>query len=172
MLGFGLVSWIGAWLDSSPGSDVGLAVRELGLGLAGGLLFGLAVGMLTLWANRIARSPLATPTATCQSDRRTAMILALIIGLAIGLLVGLTASAVSGVALGLAATLAAWLAFGQVPLIKLTELILTCRGHGRWHFLPLLEDACDRQVLRQAGTVHQLLQGFPRKRSGRYRDTT
>ena len=111
--------------------------------------------MLTLWATRIAGSPSATPAATYRSDRRTALILALIIGLAIGLVIGLTTSPAPGVALGLAATLAAWLAFGQVPLVKLTELILTCRAHGRWHFLPLLEDACDRQLLRQAGTVYQ-----------------
>jgi hypothetical protein len=151
MLGFGLVGW----LSSSPGPGVGLSVRELGLGLAGGLLFGLAIGMLTLWATRIARSPSATPAATYRSDRRTALILALIIGLAIGLTVGLPASPVPGACLGLTAALTAWLAFGQAPLVKLTELILTCRGHGRWHLLPLLEDACDRQLLRQAGTVYQ-----------------
>ena len=116
--------------------------------------------MLTLWATPIARSPSATPAATYRSDRRTALILAVIIGLAIGLIIGLPAiglpaSPVSGTCSGLAAALTAWLAFGQAPLVKLTELILTCRGHGRWHFLPLLEDACDRQILRQAGTVYQ-----------------
>jgi hypothetical protein len=37
--------------------------------------------------------------------------------------------------------------------MKLTELVLTCQG--RAHFLHLLEDALDRQVLRQAGAVYQ-----------------
>jgi hypothetical protein len=42
-----------------------------------------------------------------------------------------------------------------VTISKLTELILTCHGRGRWHLLPLLQDACDRQILRRAGTVYQ-----------------
>ena len=124
--------------------------------MAGGLLFGLAIGMLTLWATPIARSPSATPAATYGSDRRTTLNLALVIGLAIGLTAGLTTtSPVAGACLGPAAALIAWLAFGQVPLVKLTELLLACRGHGRWHFLPLLEDACNRHILRKAGTVYQ-----------------
>ena len=111
--------------------------------------------MTTVWATPIAQSPSATPAITYRSDRRTALILSAITGLAMGLILEPVTSPVSGGALGLATALAAWLAFGQVPLIKLTELILTCRSHSRWHFLPLLEDACDRQILRQAGTVYQ-----------------
>ena len=79
----------------------------------------------------------------------------MIIGLAIVLIIGLTVSPVSGAAFGLAAALAALLVFGQVSLVKLTELILTCSGRGRWQFPPFLEDACDRQILRQVGTVYQ-----------------
>ncbi len=115
----------------------------------------MAIGMLTLWATRIAESPSATPAVAYRSDRRATLGLALITGLAIGLPVGLTAGPAAGACLGPAAALIAWFAFGQVALVKLTELILVGRGRGRWHFLHLLEDARDRQILRQAGTVYQ-----------------
>jgi hypothetical protein len=153
MLGFGLLGWLIAWLNS--GTAGGLDAGQLGAGVAGGLLFGLAIGMLVLWSTRIARSPSATPVVSYRSDRRTAVILALISGFGIGLVVGLGAGPLSGVGLGVSAALIAWLALGQVPLIKLTEVILGCHGHGRWRFLPLLEDARDRQILRQAGAVYQ-----------------
>ena len=155
MLGFGIVSWVTALLDSSPGSGAGSIVRGTAPGVIGGLLFGLAVGVLTLWASPIARSPSATPAAAYRADRRTTVDLALVIGLAIGLPVGLITSPIAGVCLGSAVALIAWTIFGQVPLVKLTEFVLACRGHGRWTFLPLLEDACARQILRQAGTVYQ-----------------
>ena len=47
------------------------------------------------------------------------------------------------------------MARGQVPIVRLTELVLTCQGRGRVHVLRLMKDAFDRQVLRQAGTVYQ-----------------
>jgi len=156
MLGFGLVGWLAAWSgpeDLTPGS--GTLPRELALGLTGGLVFGTAVALLSLWSKRIASSPSVSPAATYRSDRRTGVILALVIGLAIGLGLGLTVGPAFGLGFGLAGLLIAGLAFGQVPLVKLTELVLACRGHGRWQFLRLLEDACERQVLRQAGTVYQ-----------------
>ncbi len=77
---------------------------------------------------------------------------------------------------GLVGMFTASFAFGQVPLVKLTEIILTCRWRDRAHFHRLLEEACERQVLRQAGTVYQfrraLLQdqlatrGAPTRRAG------
>ena len=56
---------------------------------------------------------------------------------------------------GLGAGLPIWLLAAQVPLVKLTELVLACQGSGRVHFLYLLEEAFSRQVLRQAGAVYQ-----------------
>jgi hypothetical protein len=157
--GFGFVGWSAGALAFGTDSFG----RELGLGLAGGLAFGLAIGLFNLWATPIAGSLSATPRATYRSDRRTSMILGLAIGLAIGLVFalafepvdGLTVGLADGLGFGLSGMFTASLAFGQVPLVKLTELLLTCRGEGRVHFRRLLEDACDRQVLRQAGTIYQ-----------------
>lgn len=152
MLGFGVLGWLTAWSESGAG---GLPAAQLVEGVGGGLFFGLSIGALVLWSTRTARLPSATPVVTYRSDRRTAGILALISGFGIGLIVGLGAGPVTGVALGVSAALIAWLALGQVPLVKLTEVILGCHGHGQWRFLALLEDARDRQILRQAGAVYQ-----------------
>jgi hypothetical protein len=157
--GFGLVGWSAGVVAFARYS----ASRELGLGLAGGLAFGWVIGLFSRWATPIASSPSATPGATYRSDRRTSAILGVTIGLAVGLVFtfasepvsGLESGLVSGIGFGLACTFIASVTFGQVPLVKLTELILTCRWRGRVRFHRLLEDACDRQVLRQAGTVYQ-----------------
>jgi hypothetical protein len=39
--------------------------------------------------------------------------------------------------------------------VKLTEIILAFEERSRVNFRRLLEDALDRQLLRQAGTVYQ-----------------
>ena len=44
---------------------------------------------------------------------------------------------------------------GQVPLVKLTELLVGRRRRGRSNFESLVESALSRQVLRQAGVVYQ-----------------
>jgi hypothetical protein len=157
--GFGLMGWSAGVVAFGTYSSN----RELGLGLAGGLAFGWVIGLFSLWATPIASSSSATPGATYRSDRRTSVILGITIGLAIGFVFtfayepvgGLETGVAAGVGFGLAGMLTASLAFGQVPLVKLTELILTCRWQDRVRFRQLLEDACDRQVLRQAGTVYQ-----------------
>ena len=43
----------------------------------------------------------------------------------------------------------------QLPVVKLTEIIVGFQEHDRVNFRRLLEDALDRQLLRQAGTVYQ-----------------
>ncbi len=157
--GFGLMGWSAGVVTFAKYSSS----RELSLGLAGGLAFGWVIGLFSLWATPITSSPSATPGATYRSDRRTSVILGITIGLAIGFVFtlayepvqGLETGVASGIGFGLAGAFTASLAFGQVPLVNLTELILTCRWQDRVRFYRLLEDACDRQVLRQAGTVHQ-----------------
>jgi hypothetical protein len=157
--GFGLMGWSAGVVAFGTYSSN----RELGLGLAGGLVFGWVIGLFSLWATPISSSPSATPGATYRSDRRTSVILGITIGLAVGVVFtlayepvgGLEAGVAAGIGFGLAGTFTASFAFGQVPLVKLTELILTCRWRYRVHFHRLLEDACERQVLRQAGTVYQ-----------------
>ena len=133
----------------------------------GFLCFPLLIpALLAMWATPIADSPSASAASIYRADRRTSMIYGLIYGLPFGLIgvkAGLDAAHRIGVAAGIAASIAfvfgilliSWLAAGQVPLLKLTELFLSRHRSNRIKFLSLLEDAFDRQVLRQAGTVYQ-----------------
>ena len=136
-------------------------------GLAVGLAIGLAVGLRDLWGSPSADSRSATGVGTYRADLRTSMIHGLAVGIVIGLAVGLVneltfgfASGlanrlVAGFAYGFAFGLAAGLGTGQVPRVKFTEFVVTCRRQDRVRFLRLLEDASTRQVLRQAGVVYQ-----------------
>jgi hypothetical protein len=60
-----------------------------------------------------------------------------------------------GLAFGLVFGLVVWAATGRAPQVRLLQLSLRLRGHGRVRFIPLLEDALTWQVLRQAGTMYQ-----------------
>ena len=127
--------------------------------------------VLNLWATPIADSRSSTPAGTYRADRRTSLIYGLVYGLAFGLLAALAAAFTNGygqglaygllsalgwgLVAGLAMWLAAWLVAGQVPLVKLTELILIAQRQNWVRFLHLLERAFDRQVLRQAGALYQ-----------------
>ena len=127
--------------------------------------------VLNLWATPIADSRSSTPAGTYLTDRRTSLIYGLVYGLAFGLLAALAAAFTNGygqglaygllsalgwgLVAGLAMWLAAWLAAGQVPLVKLTELILIAQRQNWVRFLHLLEGAFARQVLRQAGALYQ-----------------
>jgi hypothetical protein len=122
----------------------------------------LPFGFLRLWATPVANSPSATPVGTYRSDRRASMIHALAVGLAAGLtpvvLVGLFGGWSTGLVFGLALLAVgflAGLAWGRVPMVWVAQVVLACQGRGGVHFLHLLEDAFDRQLLRQAGTVYQ-----------------
>ena len=158
-LGFGLAGAPQALVPRWPRR------RELGLIIAAGLVFFplLVPVFLNLWATPVADSPSSTAAGTYRIDRRTSLIYGLVYGLALGLLAGIWAGLlrgfgiglVFGLAAGLVSWLTAWLVAGQVPLVKLTELILIPQRRGRVHFLHLLEDAFRRQVLRQAGALYQ-----------------
>jgi hypothetical protein len=122
----------------------------------------LAFGFFNLWAKPMADSPSATAAETYRSDRRASMLNGLMVGAAIGLtpllLFALFGSWYFG--LGLASALLtvgflAGLARGQFSMLWVAELVLACNGRGRVNFRLLLEDALDRQLLRQAGTVYQ-----------------
>ncbi len=139
--------------------------RELGWIIAIGLVFFplLVPAFLNLWATPVADSPSSTAARTYRIDRRTSLIYGLVYGLALGLAAGIggglaagiVAGLVAGLTSGLVFGLAFWFVAGQVPLVKLTELILIPQRPGRVHFLHLLEDAFGRQVLRQAGALYQ-----------------
>ncbi len=133
------------------------------IGLVFGLVVGLVLGLGGFWANPVAASPSATAVGTYRADCRTGLTATLVVGLAGGLATGLAAGVTfgplfgfeTGLVFALGAGLTSGLVTVQVSLIKVTEIVLVSQGRGRVHFLHLLEDAFDRQVLRQAGAVYQ-----------------
>jgi len=154
---------VGTWIV--VGSVAGLTVAltaGLALGLVTaevtGFVVGLTAGILDLWATPIASSPSATPTATYRADRRTSLLYGVASGFAFAVsftfpyytpldILYSSATLLLGLGFGLAV--------GQVPMVKFTELALTYQGWGRVHFRRLLEDAYERQILRQAGACYQ-----------------
>lgn len=155
-LAAGLVS--GSTARAGSGFTTGFVV-----GAVFGGVVGLALGLRSLWATPIAVSPAASAASTYRADLRTGGIGGLMAGVSGGLAAGLAAGLKfgpafgleAGVVFGLAAGLPIWLLSAQVPLVKLTELVLADQGTGRAHFHRLLEEAFSKQVLRQAGAVYQ-----------------
>jgi hypothetical protein len=133
------------------------------VGAVFGGVVGLALGFRSLCAIPMAVSPSASAASTYRADLRTGVIGGLMIGVSGGLAAGVAAGVEFGPAFGLeaalvfglAAGLPIWLLTTQVPLVKLTELMLADQGSGRVHFQRLLDEAFSKQVLRQAGAVYQ-----------------
>jgi hypothetical protein len=140
--------------------------------------------LLSRWARPAADFPTASAAGTYRADRRTCLACALVYAVPAALLTALVAGAVAaqatnqfgvrpalcwGLAAGAGVWIVAWVTGGQVPLLKLTELVLGSRPGGRARFMRLLEDALGRQVLRQAGSVYQFRHGALQSRlAGRY----
>ena len=129
---------------------------------------------LARWAAPAADSPSATAASTYQADRRTSAIYASVYAVLLVIPFVVLSSLVLRLAGDFAAASATtfryvvlmcpgviaatwfttWLGAGQVPLVHLAQLVLL-PGRGRVSFRRLLDEALDRQVLRQAGTVYQ-----------------
>ena len=134
--------------------------------------------LFNLWATPIADSPASTPASTYRADRRCCAIYGVMYGLLFAVIFGLLywlapqhrvtsgplRGTVSGLAVGSAVWLMAWLVAGQVPRVRLTQMILLPERRGWARFLRLFEEGMDRQVLRQAGALYQFrhaaLQGY------------
>jgi hypothetical protein len=112
------------------------------------------------------RAPRAAgrPGATSAGSYRAARGRCLLTGLAAapaGALLGWPAGWGTGAAPAIAAAHAlaafAWgaLLVGPYPLVKLSELVMSAAWEERVRFLPLLEDAAGRGVLRPAGAAYQ-----------------
>jgi hypothetical protein len=161
-VGIGAMLTVGLVSGSTTRAGQGFLVGFLD-GFTFGLVVGLVLGLGGLWTTPIAASPSVTAVGIYRADLRTSVIFGLMTGLASGLVAGLgadlefgsTFGLATGVVCGLGAGLVIGLVTAQVPSVKLTELVLACQGRGRAHFLHFLEDALDRQVLRQAGAVYQ-----------------
>jgi hypothetical protein len=151
------------------------------------LLFPLVVPVLLgRWSMPAADSPSATASSAYQADRRTCAVYGCAYGVQAAVLAGLISGSVAGdqtntfaalpavawgLAVGIVVFVVAWLAGGQVPLLKLTELVLGRQQGRRVRFMGLLEDALGRQVLRQAGSVYQFRHGALQSRLAlRYAD--
>jgi hypothetical protein len=139
-----------------------------------GVTLAAVAALLKLWRTPVGDLSAGTPSSTYRADRRAARTVALSFGVATGsafLAIGglnwaqfhkeepFWASLFAGLfqALQIGATfgIVAWVAAGVTPQVRFLQLALRARGHGRVEFLPLLEDALARQVLRQAGTMYQ-----------------
>ena len=120
-----------------------------------------------LWSIPSADSQSATAAGTYRADRRATALTGLAVGLLLGLVGGLATDVpvgfasplandlANGVPLGISVAAATWLAIGQVPRMWVTETVLASRHRHRVRIMRLLEDAADRQVLRQAGVMYQ-----------------
>jgi hypothetical protein len=137
----------------------GLVVR-LVLGLTVGLAVGLVIGIVEAWSRPRPDTRASTPLESYRSDRRLTLVvgLAVAVGLGEGLVGGLTGGVLFGLVAGLGSGLTGELESGFAPgpavTIRGLEMVFWMRGKPV-RFLPLLETALDRKVLRQAGTVYQ-----------------
>jgi hypothetical protein len=156
----GTILWLSVGLAAVLGA--GPAFRA-GPGLAfafvAGFAFGLTIGLAVIYGyvctTPVAASASATAVSSYHADRRTSVIAGLVIGSVAGILAGFIFGLAVGIAAGLGAGLLAALVAVQVPVVKLTEIVLSVQEGSRVNFRHLLEDALDRQLLRQAGTVYQ-----------------
>lgn len=122
----------------------------------------LPFGFLALWSTPIAGSRSATPVGSYRSDCRASVVCGLAVGLAAGLAPALFIASYGNWHAGLVIGAALFavgstvgLASGQVPMVWVSELVLTFQLRRSVHFIHFMEDALARQVLRQAGSVYQ-----------------
>lgn len=180
--GVGLLSGLGAvvWqaLDRAITDGVAgpvvdkdeLVVALLGVlavGVAVGLPAGLVIALFRVWSTPVADAVASTPYSSYRDDRRARRSMALLGGAAIGSSVaavivsiygilsgsvheGIAAGLVFGAIAALAVTLVGCRVFGLSSTLRFTEYVLRAP-----QFIPLLEDARRRDVLRQAGSVYQ-----------------
>ena len=146
------------------GGLVGGPVAGVVYGLASGLVIWLMVVLvmvlLALWRVPLAATSDATPRLVYQKDVQSKLLVGLAFGLVwgfgglvFGLGVGFMAG-LGGLMFGLGVGLVVVFWDGAASSLLFTELALFLRGR-RVRFMPLLETALARQVLRQAGAVYQ-----------------
>jgi WD40 repeat protein len=136
------------------------SVVALGLGV--GVPAGIALGLNELWSVPVEGATAATPRSTYLDDRRarrwTTLFAGLLVGLTVGVAIGTRSGSSAAVFYGVTTGIGIWLiancVFGRGSRLRVAEIVLS-RSVRRLRFLPLLEDARQRQVLRQAGAVYQ-----------------
>lgn len=146
----------GAQLIRLAGSSAlsAAAPQTLSVSVVAGALFGRLLGASrNPWANGVEDSPAITPQDAYRSERQYAMLgggmVAVGVGVVLGMLLGPRAGVLGGAFAGAA------FAVGPTVALWVTQLILLLAHRRRVRFMPLLEDALTRQVLRQVGPVYQ-----------------
>ncbi|MEL5956619.1 NACHT domain-containing protein [Streptomyces sp. CLV115] len=152
-------------LDDGQGGGRGAAlvfISELAFG--GGLVFGLTA----LLEAPLQSGSATRPTDLLNSNRRRVvfrlMLWALVIGPTVGLVEGVWHGALRGIEVGavfgLEAAFGAGLAYGcgltaWGQWVALARIWLPLTGRLPWRLMAFLDDAHQREVLRQAGAVYQ-----------------
>jgi hypothetical protein len=176
-LAFGLLSGVAIGLDEGLANGL---IAGVGGGLTSGLIFGLVLGvplaLVDVWRAPLAAMLAVTPRVVYRRDVHSHRVSGLIGGLIGGIVGGiggwrtgtlesteplepgwyggLSLGLAFGLTLGLVSGLASGFRVGAAPSLKFAEIALWLRGR-RVRFIPLLESALARQVLRQAGAVYQ-----------------
>jgi hypothetical protein len=136
------------------------------------MLVGLIVGLVRVWRTPVADVSAGTPYSTYRADRRAARLVTLLVAALAGLAIVMAmiiespfedATHRGTFTIGLLAFLQSvaifgwlpWATTGAAPQLRVAQGTLRLLGRGRVQFIPLLEDALVRQVLRQAGTMYQ-----------------
>lgn len=164
VLGAAILGGVASLFPADPQGHTQASV--VGFSGALGLTFGVAFMLPRRWRTPVANSTSATPIGTYQADLRSSKTIGLLVTFAAwaGFLVASWLGEASvplwyiivwGLGFGLAVGLCVVLMSGEVVQVKLTEFLLACQRRGKIHFLRLLEDASNRQLLRQAGAVYQ-----------------
>jgi hypothetical protein len=169
---FGLVIGIGEGVDVGLASGIAIGVfGGLVFGLILGVIFGAPLGLVDVWRVPLAAMSAVTPRVVYRRDVHSHRVSGLMGGLVGGIVGGifgiwgeggfrhllwngLALALAFGLTLGLVSGLVSGLRAGAASSLLITQVALWLRGR-RVRFMPLLESALDRQVLRQAGAVYQ-----------------
>ena len=158
-VGLAITDGLTAHVVAVDGAAVVNALRDL-LVVAPivGVPVGVVFGLYDLWRVPVAPEAASSPRTTYLEDRRTSIRVSVAVALAAGLVSGFAGGmgpkVFDGVLVGIVVYLVGRLVFGLGAVLGRAERVLS-RSVRRVRFVRLLEDALQRQVLRQAGSVYQ-----------------
>jgi hypothetical protein len=178
VLMFGLLFGVVNGVDEGLAEGLNAGVTGLIFGLIVGVVLGAPLGLVDVWRVPLAAMLAVTPRVVYRRDVRGHRVSGLlggligglfggIVGVLVGMLFGseptgpmdrlwyaLALALAFGVTLGLVSGLVSGVRAGAAPSLLFAEIALRLRAR-KVRFMPLLESALDRQVLRQAGAVYQ-----------------